>query len=744
MSSFVSELKRRNVFRVAIAYIITAWLLLQVADVVLNNIEAPQWVFQTILLLVALGFPLALLFAWAFEMTPDGLKKEKDVDRSESMTPATGKKLNFVIIGTMALALLYLSYDKFAADPTIDAATATAEAPTASAEAKTDGPIERSIAVLPFVNMSSDPEQEYFSDGISEELLNVLAQMPELRVAARTSSFQFKGMNQDIAEIANTLKVAHVLEGSVRKSGTKLRITAQLIKADDGYHLWSDTYYREIDDIFAVQDEIAAAIGEALKVHLALNTSADSSTQPAVIKASNTDAYDAYLRARQLIHQRGRAALEEAVRNLELALRLDSDFAPAHAQLAIATALLMESPESYGTLSQEEVLRIAIPHLDRAQELEPNLAEAYAGRALLALDTENQDYAIEQADKALAINPSYTDALNWKYLALASLGRYEEQKDAMLEILDIDPMTIIGRMNYAGYLGGIGKVQEAKAVADELLKISLWGGYSRHAEMALVHEADFYNGIAWGLKAHVENPGDNFTNVFVLLGFSWVGLFDEARRISQPLSFIVDAQEGNYDEAIRKTQRKLLLDPDNETIISAAADAFYAAGRIDEALPLYERLLVFQPEGRPIDSRNASMIRLAFSRRITGDDDGAQAAANIARKDHAALAAAGVRNQFHTRAKALIAAYDGDGDLAVESMTLAMELGARSPRFFDDPILEDLWEDPRVVALQQQLDEILIKDRQKVLQLLCFNNPAPAGWQPLPTTCEGVREQTTL
>ena len=742
MSSLFGELKRRNVFRVAIAYIIAAWLLLQVADVVLNNIEAPDWVFQTIMLLVSLGFPFALIFAWAFELTPEGLKKEKDVDRSESITHHTGRKLDFTIIGVMALALIYFSYDKFMADSPPGESAESAVASSGS-PATTERP-ELSIAVLPFVNMSSDPEQEFFSDGISEELLNVLAQLPGLRVAARTSSFQFKGTNQDIAKIAGALNVAHVLEGSVRKSGTKLRITAQLIKADDGFHLWSNSYDREVGDIFAVQDEIAKAISDALKIKLSLDSALGESVQPAIIKAANTDAYEAYLRGRQLIHRRGRESLEAAVRSLELALRLDNNFAPAHAQLAIAITLLMESPESYGTLSLAEVKRKAIPHLDRAQELQPDLAEAYAGRALLALDTSDLDYAIEQAQKALDINPSYTDAINWMYLALQKLGRYEEQEAAIEQILEIDPMTVIGRMNYIGWLGSTGRALEGHKLADELLDLSLWGGYSRHSEMSLYHDAKFDDALTWGLKAHVEDPGDNFNNFSVVLGFTWIDLFDEARRISETMTFIVDVGEGRFDEAIKATQRKMLLDPDHPSVISIAANTFYDAGRIEEALPLFERLREFQPEGRPIDSSNDTMMRLALALRKTGDEEGAQAAAHIAKQDHASLAAVGAKNQFHKRTEALIAAFENDSDRAISTLQSAMRLGLRNPRVFADPAFEALWEDPRFVALQQELDAILLEERDKVLQVICFNNPTPAGWQPLPETCEGVIEQVVL
>ena len=517
MSSLFNELKRRNVFRVALVYIVAAWLLLQVADVVLNNIEAPNWVFQTILLLVTLGFPFAVIFAWAFELTPEGLKKEKDVDRSQSITQVTGRKLDFTIIAVLVLALGYFAYDKFVIDSGQGETLATASSQAAESS-ETDTP-EMSIAVLPFVNMSSDPEQEFFSDGISEELLNMLAQIPGLRVAARTSSFQFKGTNQDIAKIADTLNVAHILEGSVRKSGTKLRITAQLIKADDGFHLWSHSYDRELDDIFAVQDEIATAISDALKVKLALDTASGTALRPAVITAANTQAYEAYLRGRRLIHRRGRESLEDAVRHLERALRLDERFAPAHAHLGIATSLLLESPQSYGTLSLEEVQRRATPHFERALELEPNLAEAHGGLALLTLNSGDLASAIEYAHRALELNPSYIDAMNWLYLALASLGEYQEQEAVFEQIFSVDPLSIIGRLNYASFLSARHEIERSREISDKLLEQNLWAGYTTHADTAIYHEGKVAEGLSWSLQAYAADPGDMLSNTYLVQRF---------------------------------------------------------------------------------------------------------------------------------------------------------------------------------------------------------------------------------
>jgi TolB-like protein len=279
----------------------------------------------TVFLLI--GFPLVLVFTWAYEITPEGIKKEKDVERSESITRETAKKLDIAVIVLLILAMGGLVVDRLIPDATTPATEATADN-----VAVTSAP-DQSIAILPFADMSPEGDQEYFSDGISEELLNVLAKIPGLRVVARTSSFQFKGENRDIIDIGQRLNVAHILEGSVRKSGNKLRITAQLIKADDGFHLWSESYDRDLDDIFAVQEEIATAIIGALKVELALV--AGEAVRPTVIQAANTAAYEAYLLGRELIRLRGRQNLEAAVRHLERSLSLDERFAPAHAQLAI-------------------------------------------------------------------------------------------------------------------------------------------------------------------------------------------------------------------------------------------------------------------------------------------------------------------------------------------------------------------------------------------------------------------------
>jgi len=252
LSQLFQELRRRNVFRVGLAYLAVAWLVLQAADIVLDNINAPGWLMQALMLFMVIGFPVALIFAWAFEMTPEGIKKEKEVDRSQSITQQTGHKLNRTIIFVLVAAVAFLLVDKFILNVASPDVTVT----------------DKSVAVLPFVAMSRGEDDEYFADGLTEEILNSLTRVPELLVTARTSAFHFKGQDIPVPEIAAALGVAHVVEGSVRRDGDRLRVTAQLIRADDGFHLWSKNYDRETADTFGVQTDIAEEISSALGVVL--------------------------------------------------------------------------------------------------------------------------------------------------------------------------------------------------------------------------------------------------------------------------------------------------------------------------------------------------------------------------------------------------------------------------------------------------------------------------------------------
>ncbi len=468
--SLIKELNRRNVFRVGVAYVIVAWLLLQVADVILPTFRTPDWVMQAFTFLLILGFPLALIFAWAFELTPEGIKLEKHVVRDESITHVTGRKLDFVIIAMLVVALGYFGYDKFLLDPgrdaaEIEAAVQVAEQRAANANERRDS--SQTIAVLPFLNMSDDPAQEYFSDGISEEILNLLAKIPELRVTSRSSAFSFKGQNLDIPTMAARLKVAHVLEGSVRKSGNQLRITAQLVEVESDTHLWSETYDRELENIFALQDEISAAIVATLKEHLGLQVE----FAPRVIAAANTEAHDAYLRGRYLVVQRNPDTVEGAVREFEKAISHDPEYALAHAELAIAYLLLRRG--GYGFLTEAEGLAKAAPHAERALDLDPTLAESQAAAGFISWTHGNLDEALTHYKQAIQINPNYSIVYNMVGGILGEyLGRYAEAFAAYEMALRVDPLSIPTTENYILALIERNQLAEADRELQKLASIA--------------------------------------------------------------------------------------------------------------------------------------------------------------------------------------------------------------------------------------------------------------------------------
>jgi len=390
--SFFRELNRRNVFRVAIAYVVTAWLIAQVAGLAADSFGAPAWVMKMIITMLTLGAPIALVMAWAYELTPDGLRR----DSGTASGQAPAGKLDRSIIIVLIAALAYFAWDKFVLDPQRDAALL--ESVDTQAVEVVPQDIDQSIAVLAFVNMSDDSSNEFFSDGLSEELLNLLVKIPELRVAARTSSFSFKGKDVNISQIGRELNVTYVLEGSVRKAGDQIRVTAQLIKADDGFHLWSETFDRNLDDIFVVQDEIAAAVVRGLKVPLLGELPEQRPTNP--------EAYTLYLQGIAFAKLGGKENTQKSVDALEQAVSIDPEYAPAWSSLSQSYSRL----EYYGGLPFDEGVALAMGALDKALEIDDQLASAWASLAWMKRtvfwDWQGARAAIEKAQQLEPNNPA--------------------------------------------------------------------------------------------------------------------------------------------------------------------------------------------------------------------------------------------------------------------------------------------------------------------------------------------------
>jgi TolB-like protein/lipoprotein NlpI len=487
--SFFKELKRRNVFKVAAAYIIIGWLIMQAGEVMGPALRLPEWVNSMLAFFLILGFPLAMFFAWAFEMTPEGLKKEKDVDRSRSITSTAGKKLNHTITIVLVLALGLFAFDKFVLDPGRDAAeiaTAIQVAQENVVPVVEPAEANNSIAVLPFVNMSSDKEQEYFSDGLSEELLNLLAKIPELRVAARTSSFSFKDQNIEIPEIAARLKVAHVLEGSVRKSGNQIRITAQLIQADNGYQLLSETYDRQLDNIFQIQDEIASAVVEALKITLLGEAPKTKETDP--------EAYQLYMEGQYINRQNSKSAYPRAITLLNKVLEIDPNYVPAWTELATSYI----GYAGFDDLSYEEGFALADNAITRALEIDPDYAPAYSARGSSIMYYRFKFKAgYEDLQHALRLDPGSALVLSSNGFGARVLGRLNESINLFGKSLELDPL-MAGTHSFQGWsFIYAGRQDEAESAFRTALTLTpgYSGGHYRLGRV-LIRKGDFAEALA--------------------------------------------------------------------------------------------------------------------------------------------------------------------------------------------------------------------------------------------------------
>jgi len=470
--SFFSELNRRNVFRVAVAYVVTAWLIAQVAGLAADSFGAPAWVMKMIITMLVLGAPVALVMAWAYELTPGGLRR----DSGTATRQAPAGKLDRSIIIVLIAALAYFAWDKFILDPQRDEALL---------ESVSTQPVEilpqtagQSIAVLSFVNMSDDSGNEYFSDGLSEELLNLLVKIPELRVAARTSSFSFKGKDVQISQIGNELNVTHVLEGSVRKAGDQIRVTAQLIKADDGFHVWSETFDRNLDDIFVVQDEIAAAVVRGLKVPLLGALPEQRPTDPEV--------YTLYLQGSYFNKLRGSENAKRAMQALKQALAIDPEYAPAWSNLQFSYLALVYS----GELPRDEGVALAMQALDRALEIDDQLASAWTGVAWVKKtyfwDWQGARAAIE---KALHLEPNNEGTIGSAASIAATFGEFDKaiglfERNVESNPLNLSALTALGKRYVA-----VGRYVEARMLYERVLALDPeYGGTPYQIAGTYLHE----------------------------------------------------------------------------------------------------------------------------------------------------------------------------------------------------------------------------------------------------------------
>jgi TolB-like protein/Flp pilus assembly protein TadD len=505
--SLLAELRRRNVFKAGAAYLALGWVMVQITATLVPALNLPSSLVPIVTWIGVIGFPFVIMFSWIYELTPEGLKRESEVDRSASITHITSRRLDYIGIGLLVLAIGLFAFDRFA-PRRVELAAASREAqtpavpnastPSAASAAPTVS--DNSIAVLPFVDMSQTKDQEYFSDGITEELLNLLAKIPQLQVTARTSSFSFKGKEIGIREIAKTLSVTHILEGSVRKSGNQVRITAQLINAVNDKHLWSETYDRQLDDIFKVQDEIAGKVVEELKVTLL----------GAAPKARTTDpeAYALYLQARQLGRQGSTEAYQQSDALFRKALAIDPRYAPAWSGLG--TNISNESGEGL-VPSKEGFAQAREAHM-KALAIDPGYAVAHAGLGYIAMFGDNDlAAAAEHFKRARSLDPSDLRVLANSANLLMSLGRLDEA--VALQEADVrrDPVAVTGFTNLGYNQRMAGRLDAAIASFRTALSLAPGRG-GAHAE---VGNALLLKGDAQGALSEIEQEPNE---VFKMIG----------------------------------------------------------------------------------------------------------------------------------------------------------------------------------------------------------------------------------
>jgi TolB-like protein/Flp pilus assembly protein TadD len=453
---FFDELKRRNVIRMAGLYLVGAWLIVQVTGTLLPMFEAPAWVSRSLVMIVALGFVPALVFAWVFELTPEGIKRDAEVPPEQSIAPQTARRMDRTIIIVLVLALGYFGFDKFVLAPHRNDALVAAATKAATPTAATPNADAHSIAVLPFVNMSGDAANKYFSDGISEEILNVLARTPDLHVAARTSSFSFQGKNVEVPEIALALNVRMVLEGSVRKQDDRVRITAQLIDAKTGFHVWSQTYDRKLQDIFAIQDEIAKAIGDELEVKI------DSAQEPGKTSTGteNLVAYDLYLRGIALWQERREETIWQAIDLFEKATAADPKFAAGYAGQALAFAIVADYS---ARMPYAETMARARDFAERTLSLDPSLPESYAALGGVAAKELRRATADALLGRSIALRPSFATAYQWRGTQLMSNGDLDGALELVERATALDPRSLVVAENHSFVLQTLGRYAEANA-----------------------------------------------------------------------------------------------------------------------------------------------------------------------------------------------------------------------------------------------------------------------------------------
>ena len=619
---FLGELKRRNVFRVGAAYLLVAWLLLQIVDIIAPILALPDWFARTVFMLLLLGLPVALLFAWAFELTPDGIRRERDVDRNRSITAMTGRKLDFVIIGTLAVALAVSLYANF---------RGTDEQKEVTPLQSASGTV--SIAVLPFVNRSASADDAFFVDGMHDDLLTQLSKLSAFKVISRTSVMQYRATDKNMRTIGEELGVGHLIEGGVQRAGNRIRINVQLIDARSEGHVWAETYDRELttDNIFEIQENIAATITRALHATL----SPDEQRRIAERPTDSLEAYEAYVIGRQKLSNRTNEDVDQSVQYFKRAVAADSEFAEAFASLAEAYMVR----NSNGDLTVDEMLELARPAVERAALLEPNLGVVQ--NVLGGIAEYEGDFARAESHyrRAIELSPSFITAYHW--LALLSevhLGRRDEAIALYRKAIELDPVMMVMRANLSLTLMYTGRFEEARQLMRESFALDPDHVLAVSGVALLLEQPDGRRAEA--LRWHQRAAQlENRFRLYVAIAYRHLGDTDNARRWFES---VADERPGSpegllarwglamldEDRAAAASAARGMLEYSNDTMrwnlpLAVLRDDLIASGDIDGAIARYKTYFPALTGDSPIVniSNVDAAVDFALLMKLAGRDD---------------------------------------------------------------------------------------------------------------------------
>jgi TolB-like protein/Flp pilus assembly protein TadD len=718
LSAVLTELNRRKVLRTVGAYAVAVFVVLQLMDAAVEPLRLPDWLPTLVVIVLILGFPLLFILAWIFEITPEGVKKT----RTAGLLTNTQ---NTLLFSMMMLGMVGLGYGFYGYYSNVFITGGLSQAMPTVIQTRDFVAPENSIAVLPFADLSEEGNQAFFSDGIAEEILNVLAKVNGLHVAARTSSFAFRGLDKDIREIGRLLNVSTILEGSIRKSGDKIRMTAQLINVEDGYHIWSESYDRKLDDVFAIQDEIASAIATAL-----VDSFAGLQYKPAS-RSHDLAAFEAYRTGRLHWWRRSPDELHKAITLFATALEHDPSFAPAYAAMADSWLLL----SLYGNLTNMKATERAMPMIEKALAIDPESAEGFAALGLARWQIGQRDAAESALRQALLLDDDYIPAYLWLGGLLGELGRLPEQAQVLQQAMAIDPLNELLAINFAGNLASRGDYQASKELLQRLISLrpdsaTLLRIISGHA-MQSGHLVDAWRYAEQSYDLEPDSPViiENLAGVWESLGAD-----DKAENV------LLDGLE---------------IASDNFNLRSRYFFLLLKQGRLEKAERLLQEQYGDSMEGLPEQLQQFYFLQIGLIRLVGGDTEAASeliergirddsepgwdgqqillmtlssalqhdaghlelAEQRLANAERAVRRARinGVDDAFIYYTESSIHALRGRSQAALESLQIAYEKGFRNVWLLDiDLRLVSLHHEPQFVAIKQQIERDIAQARSEV------------------------------